>query len=67
MSRPEDADRQDAAYDPSTPQANRSIQQGGGAGARDLAAQRDPGEGDAALEDADGEADVEQGQGPAAG
>ncbi|WP_164467301.1 hypothetical protein [Caulobacter flavus] len=48
MADPEDTE----TYDPSTPEANRAIQQGIGVGARDLAAQRDPGEGDAPLDDA---------------
>ncbi|MBI1685989.1 hypothetical protein [Caulobacter hibisci] len=52
MAEPADTEADDAAYDPSTPEANRAIQQGIGVGARDLAAQRDPGEGDAPLEDA---------------
>lgn len=33
---------EDRSYDPDTPQANRSIQQGGGVGARDLRVQADP-------------------------
>ncbi|WP_369057902.1 hypothetical protein ABOZ73_09415 [Caulobacter sp. 73W] len=33
---------EDRSYDPNTPQANRSIQQGGGVGARDLRLQADP-------------------------
>ena len=35
-------DEADAAYDPSTVEANRNIQQGGGVGARDLARQEEP-------------------------
>lgn len=35
------ADRDDV-YDPSTPEANHNIQQGGGVGARDLAKQGEP-------------------------
>jgi hypothetical protein len=35
------ADRDDV-YDPSTPEANHNIQQGGGVGARDLARQGEP-------------------------
>jgi hypothetical protein len=35
-------DEADDAYDPSTPEANRNIQQGGGVGARDLARQEEP-------------------------
>ena len=35
-------DGEDRSYDPDTPQANRSIQQGGGVGARDLRLQADP-------------------------
>jgi hypothetical protein len=37
------ADRDDV-YDPSTPEANHNIQQGGGVGARDLAKQGEPAE-----------------------
>jgi len=37
------ADRDDV-YDPSTPEANHNIQQGGGVGARDLARQEEPSE-----------------------
>ena len=33
---------EDRTYAPSTPEANRSIEQGNGVGARDLAAQREP-------------------------
>ncbi|MDG2521378.1 hypothetical protein P7B02_07475 [Caulobacter segnis] len=33
---------EDGSYDPTTPQANRSIQQGAGVGARDLRLQADP-------------------------
>ena len=32
----------DSTFETSTPEANRSIEQGGGFGARELAAQRDP-------------------------
>ena len=35
-------DEADDDYDPSTPEANRNIQQGGGVGARDLARQEEP-------------------------
>ena len=42
----------DDIYDPSTPEANRNIQQGGGVGARDLARQDEPEEA-AEAEDAD--------------
>jgi hypothetical protein len=37
-------DETDDAYDPSTVEANRNIQQGGGVGARDLARQDEPAE-----------------------
>ncbi|MGR4865909.1 hypothetical protein [Caulobacter sp. LARHSG274] len=37
-------DEADDAYDPSTVEANRNIQQGGGVGARDLARQDEPAE-----------------------
>ncbi len=37
------AEREDI-YDPSTPEVNRNIQQGGGVGARDLARQDEPDE-----------------------
>jgi hypothetical protein len=37
-------DEADGAYDPSTVEANRNIQQGGGVGARDLARQDEPAE-----------------------
>jgi hypothetical protein len=37
------ADRDDV-YDPSTPEANYNIQEGGGVGARDLAKQGEPAE-----------------------
>lgn len=37
-------DEDDGAYDPSTVEANRNIEQGGGVGARDLARQREPSE-----------------------
>lgn len=53
-------DETDDSYDPSTVEANRNIQQGGGVGARDLARQDEPAEivtpdGD----DSDGDAPVE--------
>ena len=32
----------DDVYDPTTPEANHNIQQGGGVGARDLARQEEP-------------------------
>ena len=35
-------DEVDDTYDPSTVEANRNIQQGGGVGARDLARQEEP-------------------------
>ncbi len=35
-------DETDDSYDPSTVEANRNIQQGGGVGARDLARQDEP-------------------------
>lgn len=35
-------DEADDTYDPSTVEANRNIQQGGGVGARDLARQEEP-------------------------
>ena len=35
-------DEDDSVYDPSTVEANRNIEQGGGVGARDLARQREP-------------------------
>jgi hypothetical protein len=35
-------DDEDRSYTTSTPEANRSIEQGNGVGARDLAAQREP-------------------------
>lgn len=35
-------DEDDGVYDPSTVEANRNIQQGGGVGARDLARQEEP-------------------------
>ncbi len=35
-------DETDNSYDPSTVEANRNIQQGGGVGARDLARQDEP-------------------------
>ena len=34
---------EDTSFDTSTPEANRSIEQGNGIGARELAAQREPG------------------------
>jgi hypothetical protein len=37
-------DETDDSYDPSTVEANRNIQQGGGVGARDLARQDEPAE-----------------------
>jgi hypothetical protein len=37
-------DVKDDTYDPSTVEANRNIQQGGGVGARDLARQEEPAE-----------------------
>lgn len=37
-------DEADDSYDPSTVEANRNIQQGGGVGARDLARQDEPAE-----------------------
>lgn len=37
-------DEDDGAYDPSTVEANRNIQRGGGVGARDLARQDEPAE-----------------------
>jgi hypothetical protein len=37
-------DEVDDTYDPSTVEANRNIQQGGGVGARDLARQEEPAE-----------------------
>jgi hypothetical protein len=37
-------DEVDDTYDPSTVEANRNIQQGGGVGARDLARQDEPAE-----------------------
>lgn len=37
-------DEDDGVYDPSTVEANRNIEQGGGVGARDLARQREPSE-----------------------
>ena len=37
-------DEADDTYDPSTVEANRNIQQGGGVGARDLARQDEPAE-----------------------
>jgi hypothetical protein len=37
-------DEADDDYDPSTVEANRNIQQGGGVGARDLARQEEPAE-----------------------
>jgi hypothetical protein len=37
-------DEVDDTYDPSTVDANRNIQQGGGVGARDLARQEEPAE-----------------------
>jgi hypothetical protein len=37
-------DEADDSYDPSTVEANRNIQQGGGVGARDLARQEEPAE-----------------------
>jgi hypothetical protein len=37
-------DETDDTYDPSTVEANRNIQQGGGVGARDLARQDEPAE-----------------------
>jgi hypothetical protein len=37
-------DEAEDAYDPSTVEANRNIQQGGGVGARDLARQDEPAE-----------------------
>lgn len=37
-------DEADDTYDPSTVEANRNIQQGGGVGARDLARQEEPAE-----------------------
>jgi hypothetical protein len=44
MARPDvtNGDEADDAYDPSTIEANRNIQQGGGVGARDLARQDEP-------------------------
>lgn len=46
MARPDvtNGDQADDAYDPSTVEANRNIQQGGGVGARDLARQDEPAE-----------------------
>jgi hypothetical protein len=38
------SDEVDDTYDPSTVEANRNIQQGGGVGARDLARQDEPAE-----------------------
>ncbi len=37
-----DGEDRDATYDPSTVEANRARQQGGGVGQKDLDAQRDP-------------------------
>jgi hypothetical protein len=44
MAEPEvtNGDEVDDTYDPSTVEANRNIQQGGGVGARDLARQEEP-------------------------
>lgn len=46
MAEPEvtNGDEVDDTYDPSTVEANRNIQQGGGVGARDLARQDEPAE-----------------------
>ncbi len=57
MARPDvtNGEETDDAYDPSTVEANRNIQQGGGVGARDLARQDEPAE--VVTPDGDGEDD----------